>query len=205
MARIPHAAIERIMRETDLAALVRSRGVALRKSGSNGPLVGKCPFHEADEASLIVTPVKGLFYCMGCEAAGNAIQFVSKYDGVSFRHAFELLTDGPAAFTAPPEGHTKQHTVRRLEPPVTPEAEDAELFAQVVDYYHERLVATPAALDYLESRGLHDDEAIERFRLGFADRTLGLRLPEKNRRDGAAIRTRLQQLGLIRQSGHEHF
>jgi DNA primase len=46
---------------------------------------------------------------------------------------------------------------------------------------------------------------IARFQLGFANRTLGLRLPEKNRVAGAAMRTRLQRLGILRDSGHEHF
>jgi hypothetical protein len=41
--------------------------------------------------------------------------------------------------------------------------------------------------------------------LGFADRTLGLRLPEKTRKAGNEIRSRLQKLGLLRESGHEHF
>ena len=43
------------------------------------------------------------------------------------------------------------------------------------------------------------------FRLGVADRTLGLRLPDKNRVAGADIRSRLQRIGLYRESGHEHF
>lgn len=46
---------------------------------------------------------------------------------------------------------------------------------------------------------------IEHFKLGVADRTLGLRLPEKNRKAGADIRAQLQKIGLIRDSGHEHF
>ena len=53
-----------------------------------------------------------------------------------------------------------------------------------MDYYHERLLKTPDALDYLKGRGLYDEEAIERFRLGFADRTLGLRLPERTGKPG---------------------
>jgi len=217
MARIPDTEIDRIKRETDLAALVRSRGVELHKHGGNGDLAGKCPFHDEDEASFIVTPVKGLYHCMGCGAAGNAIQFVEKFDGVSFRHAFELLNEGAAAFTAPAHSATrnvagrpplrpvKHHTVRRLDAPVEPDADAAELLDQVVEYYHDRLLATSAALGYLKQRGLHNHEAIARFRLGFADRTLGLRLPKKNRKAGAEIRTRLQKLGLIRKSGHEHF
>ena len=64
---------------------------------------------------------------------------------------------------------------------------------------------SPEALAYLQSRGLNHPELIERFQLGFANRTLGLRLPETNRKAGAAIRTRLQSLGLLRDSGHEHF
>jgi hypothetical protein len=64
---------------------------------------------------------------------------------------------------------------------------------------------SPEALGYLAKRGINDPTLIERFKLGFADRTLGLRLPEKNRKAGGEIRSRLQKLGLWRESGHEHF
>ncbi len=46
---------------------------------------------------------------------------------------------------------------------------------------------------------------IDHFQLGFANRTLGYRLPEKNRKAGAEMRGRLQTLGILRESGHEHF
>jgi hypothetical protein len=46
---------------------------------------------------------------------------------------------------------------------------------------------------------------IEHFRLGFSNRTLCYRLPESNRKEGAEIRGRLQRLGILRESGHEHF
>jgi hypothetical protein len=82
--------------------------------------------------------------------------------------------------------------------------DDQTLLAQVIDYYHERLMQTPAALAYLEKRGIRSEEATKHFRLGFADRTLGLRLPQKNRQTGAAIRERLEKLGVYRESGHEH-
>jgi DNA primase len=67
------------------------------------------------------------------------------------------------------------------------------------------LKASPEALAYLRVRGIDHPEAIERFRLGFANRTLGLRLPDKRRKEGAQIRERLEKLGLYRASGHEHF
>lgn len=203
MPRIPEPEIDRIKRETDLAALVRSRGVELAKHGTKD-LIGKCPFHDDRDPSFVVTPEKGLFHCLGCGAAGNIIQFVEKFDGVSFRHAFEILAEG-RGFTATTTEPLKQATVPRLDLPFDPASDDATLMRQVVDYYHERLLKTPAALDYLRSRGLLNDEAIERHRIGFADRSLGLRLPDKNRKEGEAIRTRLQKLGLYRESGHEHF
>jgi len=76
---------------------------------------------------------------------------------------------------------------------------------QVAGYYHERLKQSATARAYLAWRGLDSDELIGHFQIGFADRSLGLRLPEKNRKEGEALRSRLTQLGLWRESGHEHF
>ena len=57
---------------------------------------------------------------------------------------------------------------------------------------------------FLERRKI-SDEAAGVFRLGFADRTLGYRLPDTTRKAGAEVRGRLQTLGIIRPSGHELF
>ncbi|MCL4775735.1 MAG: toprim domain-containing protein, partial [Burkholderiaceae bacterium] len=202
--RIPESDIERVKRSTDLRALVQSRGIELKKHGSKD-WIGRCPFHaDQDSPNFIVSPDKGLFHCMACGKAGNAIQFVEQHDGVSFRHAFEVLAHGQsAAFAAQPL--TKQSTVPRLPCPLDPAADDATLLRQVAAYYHERLKQSASARAYLASRGLDSDELIDRFQLGFADRTLGLRLPHKNRNEGETLRTRLAQLGLWRNSGHEHF
>jgi hypothetical protein len=75
----------------------------------------------------------------------------------------------------------------------------------VVDYYHRALKSNPEAMDYLRGRGLAHPELIDTFKLGLADRTLGLRLPAKQIKPGADIRARLQKLGVYRASGHEHF
>ena len=99
----------------------------------------------------------------------------------------------------------KSSSVPKLPAPVSRDADDRALLLQVVSYYHETLKETPEALKYLESRGLKSSEMIERFRLGFANRTLGYRLPEKNRVAGAELRGRLAKVGILRESGHEHF
>ncbi len=89
--------------------------------------------------------------------------------------------------------------------PIAFDADDRALLLQVTDYYHQRLKQTPDALAYLQKRGIGSAEAIERFRLGYADRTLGLRLPNKQRKAGLEIRERLEKLGLYRATGREHF
>ena len=204
MARIAEAEIERLKSEVSLVRLVESSGVKLQKRGAD--MVGNCPFHADDTPSLSVSEVKNLFRCFGCDAGGGPIDWVMKREGVSFRHAVELLRDG-----APITGATAslsspvRSTVRRLAPPVSLDADDQALLGQVVDYYHETLKSSPEALAYLASRGLVHGELIERFRLGLADRTLGLRLPDKTRKAGADIRARLERIGLYRASGHEHF
>lgn len=203
MPRIPDDELERIKREIDLAALVRAKGIELKPHGT-GHLAGKCPFHDDSTPSFIVTPGKNLFHCLGCGAGGSVIDFVMKHDGLSFRHAVEILRDGKAATLVASTSPTKKTTVPRLPPPIAFDADDQTLLRQVIDYYHERLRQTPAALDYLKRRGLGSEDAIATFKLGFADRTLGLRLPQKNRVAGATIRERLQRIGLIRESGHEH-
>lgn len=202
MARIPEAELARLKREVDLVALVRRRGVVLKPHGDD--LVGLCPFHDDQEPSLVVSPRKNLWHCLGaCGEGGSVIDWVMRSEGVSFRHAVEILRDGSPDLTlgeAP-----KRSTVLKLAPPVDFDAEDAELLEQVVSYYHETLLDSSEALSYLESRGLRDEELIHRFRLGFANRTLGLRLPDRQRKRGREIRGRLQRLGVFRKSGHEHF
>jgi len=200
MARIPQDELERLKREVDLAELVRSSGVELRQHGKD--LIGLCPLHDDKEPSLVVTPAKNLWNCLGaCGEGGTVVDWVMKTQGVSFRHAVEILRNG-SRVTAPVKA--KRSTVRRLSSPVSDDVEGAELVAQVVDYYHRTLLESPEAQEYLTERGIWDPDAVKLFKLGFANRTLGLRLPEKNRAAGAQMRERLTEAGLIRASGHEH-
>ena len=184
--------------------LAEARGIKLTRHGAD--LVGKCPFHDDRTPSLVITPAKNLWHCLGaCNAGGTAIDWVMKRKGMSFRHAVELLEEDHLPLAAEPVQPVKNSTVRKLPPPLTREADDRALLLQVVGYYNESLKQSPEALKYLESRGLKSSEMIDRFRLGFANRTLGYRLPAKNRAAGAEMRGRLQKLGIYRESGHEHF
>lgn len=218
MARIPDEQIERLKQEVSLVRLVESQGIALKKHGKD--YLGLCPFHDDKEPSLVISPEKNLWHCLGaCGEGGDVITWMMKSQGVSFRHAVELLRDGdftsfaapahpaPAALAHPCASAAKpvkRSTVPKLDSPLDTSAEDQALLMQVVDYYHETLKSDAEGLAYLEKRGL-SREALEHFKLGMANRTLGYRLPEKNRKAGAEIRGRLQTLGILRESGHEHF
>jgi hypothetical protein len=205
MARIPQAELDRLKREISVERLAQARGIALQPHGAN--LIGLCPFHADHAPSLVITPAKNLWHCLGaCQTGGSVIDFVMQAEGVSFRHAVELLrADLPLAADSSGQRVVKASTVTKLPPPVEPAAEDYELLTQVVAYYHATLQQSPEALQYLERRGLRSAEMIARFQLGFANRTLAYRLPAKNRQTGAELRGRLQKLGILRESGHEHF
>jgi DNA primase catalytic core len=209
MARIPDVEIERLRVEVSLVRLVESSGVTLAKRGADQ--VGRCPFHDDKTPSLVITPGKNLWRCFGaCDAGGDAIAWVMKREGVSFRHAVELLKSDYAPDL---EKRTGSAPVRRSVtaklPPLatlasaTP-AEDAALLGEVAGYYQTALKQTPDALAYLEARGLVHGELIDAFRLGYADRTLGYRLPSVTTRAGLDVRARLKGLGVLRESGHEH-
>ena len=204
MARIPESEVERLKKEISVQRLAESRGVKLTRQGAD--LVGKCPFHDDRTPSLVISPAKNLWHCLGaCNEGGDVIQWVMRAEGVSFRHAVELLRADYLPLAAEPIQPVKTCTVRKLPAPVTAEAGDRELLLEIVGFYQETLHESPEAMRYLESRGLHSAEMVERFRLGFANRTLGYRLEAKNRAGGAAIRGRLQELGILRETGHEHF
>jgi DNA primase len=204
MARIPDDEIERLKREVPIERLVKAAGIELRKHGAD--LIGRCPFHDDREPSLVVTPEKNLWHCLGvCQAGGSVIDWVMRTRGVSFRHAIELLKADHPSLAALVERPVKKSSTAKLAPPVRIDSGDQEVLRQVVAYYHETLKQSPEALQYLESRGLAHPEMIDHFQLGFANRTLGYRLPEKNRKAGAEMRGRLQALGVLRDSGHEHF
>jgi DNA primase len=203
VARVPDELIGQLKAEVSLVSLAEAAGVVLRKTGSD--LTGCCPFHEDGSPSLVISPERNLWHCLGaCQAGGSVIDWVMRAEGVSFRHAVELLRDGMPAISSGGAG-PKRSTVRKLASPLDRSLAGDELLGQVVDYYHRVLKESPDALGYLARRKIGHPEAIEAFRLGYGDRSLGLRLPDKRRKDGAEIRGLLEALGIFRASGHEHF
>ena len=71
---------------------VIGRYLPLQKNGVEFKAL--CPFHDEKTASFTVTPAKQFFYCYGCGAGGDVIDFVVDYERVSFPKAVDILTGG---------------------------------------------------------------------------------------------------------------
>ncbi|MFP8968014.1 CHC2 zinc finger domain-containing protein [Pokkaliibacter sp. CJK22405] len=63
MTRLSDQLIDRIKQEVSLVNLVEAKGFTLKPHGSD--YVMCCPFHDDDTASLVITPSKNLWHCMG--------------------------------------------------------------------------------------------------------------------------------------------
>ena len=203
MARIPDAELERLKAEVSVERLVEAAGIELSKSGKDR--LGRCPFHADGEPSLIVTPAKNLWHCFSCQMGGGPIDWVMRIQGISFRHATEVLRSDLSLVVAEVSSPAKHSSIRVLPPPVAFDADDQALLQQTIAYYHETLKQAPEAVAYLKARGLDHPEVVDHFKLGYANRTLGYSLPIKAVKAGGEIRGRLARIGVYRESGHEHF
>ena len=200
MARFSPEEIERVKRETDIIALVQSCGTVLKKRESKpGEWIGRCPIHDDNDPSLCVNNDKNEWICHGeCKKGGDVIEWVMHSKKCSFTHAMELLLENavhkPASVGNP----------RKLECPLPLTANEQELLVSTVSYYNDRLKGNVDALAYLEKRGLTHSELIDKFKIGFVDRTLGLRVPPKQYKTGESMREALESIGILRDTGHEH-
>jgi DNA primase len=54
-------------------------------------ILGRCPFHEEKNASFTIYPATDTYYCFGCAAHGDLIQFVMQKESKTFNEAIEAL------------------------------------------------------------------------------------------------------------------
>ncbi|MEE4272093.1 MAG: DNA primase [Thermoanaerobaculales bacterium] len=105
--------IAQVRDATDLVE-VASDHVKLKRRGRK--YEGLCPFHEEKTPSFSIDPEKGLYYCFGCHAGGDAIRFVMELDRLSFPEAVERLARrfGVHLPPASPEARRRRKTADRL-------------------------------------------------------------------------------------------
>ncbi|MBO5907691.1 MAG: DNA primase [Clostridia bacterium] len=156
--------IEQVLLRNDVETVIGGY-VSLKRAGSN--LKGLCPFHSEKTPSFTVYPQDNSFYCFGCGAGGDVINFIRKRENLDYPDAVEFLADRA--------GITIVRDERGSSYSPTPKFDRAKMFrmnADAAKYFHARLFDnTPksaAALEYFtKSRGL-SLAVIKHFGLGFA-------------------------------------
>ncbi|MDQ1237465.1 MAG: DNA primase [Wigglesworthia glossinidia] len=81
--------INQLLSKTDIVDLISTK-IYLKKSGKD--YFAKCPFHYENTPSFTVSSEKQFFYCFGCGEHGNIIDFLIKYDNLSFIESLEVLS-----------------------------------------------------------------------------------------------------------------
>ena len=159
-SRFPEAWLEELRARSDIVRII-SGYVPLTKKGKN--YWGLCPFHGEKTASFSVDEEHQLYYCFGCKAGGNVINFVMDMDRLTFSEAVERLAD-QAGMTLPEMEEDADFHHRR-----TQRERLLNANREAARFYHETLFqpAGMAALNYLRGRGL-TDTVIRKFGLGAA-------------------------------------
>lgn len=149
---------EAIRRDHPIADVAVAAGLKLRPTG--GRLITTCPFHGDSRPSLVIYPASQSYYCFGCGAGGDVIDFMTRLHRVDFREAVTLLAGSrlpmPAGMRRPPAVAV---------PKVDPD-KAGPIVEAAVAFYEDAILSRPGVLDYFASRGIHE-RTVRRFRLGF--------------------------------------
>ena len=194
MAKLDAQTIDSVRQAADLVELVGGR-VALTRRG--GRFWGCCPFHEERSPSFsLIPPDARRYFCFGCGATGDAINWMMDKEGVSsFQEAIESLAERfgvPIRYeqSSPQEEAERKVSEHRI-----------ELLDRAANYYVTCLwgmdEAAPAR-EYLRDRGF-DEEILRRYRIGYAP-TSGRALADRAL-SGGFNRAQLADAGLARGSG----
>jgi len=201
MARFSDGEIEKIKNSTSLVALLEQQGFELKRHGKD--YVTRCPFHDDKTPSLVVSPDKNLWHCLGvCNTGGSVIDWMMQLEKVGFRKAVEMLLEQQGRVASIEPREKKPQMLK----PVT-NIDNQALLHRVIEHYHQQLQNHSAARQYLANRGLDSDELINQFKLGFSDRKVGLEsiLSSRPSKVGKAERQALKDIGIKLDSGVERF
>lgn len=185
---IPQEYIQEVVRRNDIEEVI-GQYVQLRRRGRT--LSGLCPFHNEKTPSFVVYPDTQSFYCFGCGAAGDVINFVRKYNNLGYVESVKQLASR-VGMPLPEEEDKEARARQRL----------LEINRCAARYFYEQLNAkTPEAAQarryWKEKRGL-SDAAIRRFGLGYAPEDFGGLLHYLKRR--GFNEGELERSGLIKRS-----
>ncbi len=136
--------------------------VELRSSSRR--LVGRCPFHDDSDPSLVVYTHNQSWYCFSCDIGGDVFRFVQLIEKVPFAEALQRLGAGTIAAKRTAPIPTVQLP---SQPQLTLTAEHFTLLTAAAEVYHAAIFAQPKVLEYLAKRRI-DLDVIRQHHIGFA-------------------------------------
>ena len=142
----------------DIVGLINKR-VALKKAGKDYKAC--CPFHEEKTPSFTVVPTKEIYHCFGCGESGGIIDFVMKYDHLSFVEAIETVA-GESGISVVYD-QTAKPVDKRFE-------RYNQIMTELNNFYQKQLKSSSTknkVVSYAKNRGISGAIA-KRFELGFA-------------------------------------
>lgn len=155
--RIPESFVQELKLRCSIEDIVSSY-VNLRRSGRN--LTGLCPFHGEKTPSFCVYPDNNTFYCFGCHAGGDVINFVRRIEHLDYVEAIRFLAAraGMQVPEAEADDGMARLRVRLL-----------EVNRETARFYYSALNAPEgrSGMEYLQGRAL-TPRTIRHFGLGFA-------------------------------------
>ncbi|KAB8186924.1 hypothetical protein FH608_046400 [Nonomuraea phyllanthi] len=89
--QIPDRDIARVLALSPIADIVREHVNLI--PADDGTLKGTCPFSADPTETFYVAPSRGMWFCFGCDAGGDAITFIEKIEGLAFVDAVIRLAD----------------------------------------------------------------------------------------------------------------
>ena len=167
-----------------LGDVVEAAGVRLR--GRGRVRQGVCPFHDESEGSFTVYENSQKFWCFGCGAGGDVLDFIRRTENLSLPEAIARLDGSPGL--APRAAIRPARTRRPASAALPPR--DPTLLTAAARFYAGCLRRSTEAREYLASRGI-GPIAADRLSLGYSP--------------GGGLRQALESLGFsdkrIRDSG----
>lgn len=137
--------------------------ISLRKAGTS--YKGLCPFHDDTTPSFSVSPVKGVYKCFACGAAGNAVKFVMQYEQMTYWEALRWLAKKYNIEVKERQMTSQEKQQASMRESMFIINEWASKYFQ--DVLHSSADGKAIGLQYFRSRGFRDD-IIKKFMLGYS-------------------------------------
>jgi DNA primase len=150
--------LENFLSKISISDVISSR-ILIKKKGREFEAL--CPFHHEKTPSFTISPQKGFYYCFGCGASGNAINFVMEFEKIPFREALEKI--------AKENGIILPDFKKKPQKEIDLEARRFEILKKIQQFFSQNLYhhQNISSLKYLENRSISNEE-ISEFQIGFA-------------------------------------